>query len=181
MPTCALCGRAFPNTMQIDGRVRVLNRRRYCVECSPFGGRNTRRLHLTPRVPRACAGCGKETANAKFCSNQCQRDSDWARMKVEIERTGVIPIPVSGNPAWAKRYLRDTRGLRCEVCGGTEWMGRPMPLELDHVNGDAGDWRVANLRLVCGNCDMQLPTYKSKNRGNGRAWRRKRYAEGRSY
>ena len=34
-----------------------------------------------------------------------------------------------------------------------------------------------NLRLVCPNCDSQLDTYKSKNKGNGRINRRKRYLE----
>jgi hypothetical protein len=128
-----------------------------------------------------CAYCGRETGNAKFCSNQCQKDLEWAGVKAGIERTGVIPVGQCGSSRWAKRYIVETRGLRCEVCGGTEWMGRPMPLVLDHMNGDSSDWRVANLRLVCGNCDMQLPTYKSRNRGKGRAWRRQRYAEGRSY
>ena len=33
---------------------------------------------------------------------------------------------------------------------------------------------------VCGNCNMQLPTFASKNRGNGRFYRRQRYAEGKS-
>jgi len=56
-----------------------------------------------------------------------------------------------------------------------------MPLVLDHINGNSDDWTLVNLRLVCGNCDMQLPTFKSLNRGKGRAWRRKRYAAGESY
>lgn len=56
-----------------------------------------------------------------------------------------------------------------------------MPLIVDHINGNPEDDRLENLRLVCGNCDMQLPTYKSRNLGNGRAWRRQRYAEGKSY
>ena len=54
-------------------------------------------------------------------------------------------------------------------------------LVLDHVDGDASNNRRENLRLICPNCDSQLPTYKSRNRGKGRAWRRERYASGKSY
>ena len=64
------------------------------------------------------------------------------------------------------------REHKCEVCKSTEWLGSPIPLILDHVNGHSTDWRLINLRLVCGNCDMRLPTYKIKNRGNGRLYDR---------
>jgi hypothetical protein len=35
--------------------------------------------------------------------------------------------------------------------------------------------KIENFRLVCGNCDMQLDTYKSKNKGKGRKYRRALY------
>lgn len=54
-------------------------------------------------------------------------------------------------------------------------------LVLDHVDGDAGNNRRENLRMVCPNCDSQLPTYKSRTRGRGRRARRQRYADGKSY
>jgi hypothetical protein len=55
---------------------------------------------------------------------------------------------------------------RCRCCGvGPEWLGKPMTLILDHINGVNNDNRLENLRFVCSNCDSQLPTYKSKNRG----------------
>ena len=38
-----------------------------------------------------------------------------------------------------------------------------------------------NLRLVCPNCDSQLPTFKGRNTGNGRYYRRQRYKAGKSY
>lgn len=59
--------------------------------------------------------------------------------------------------------------------------GSELRLVLDHVDGDSTNNRRENLRLVCPNCDSQLPTFKARNRGSGRAWRRQRYADGKSY
>lgn len=182
MPTCQNCHAHFPNSLAIDGKVRILNRRRYCLTCSPFGRHNTRRIHVPkPDREHACPGCGQMTSNPKFCSNRCQKVEAWNRVKAIIEATGVVPICPSGDPRVAKRYLLETHGRACALCRLTTWQGRPVPLVLDHIDGNAGNWAVANLRMVCGNCDMLLPTYKSKNRGKGRAWRRARYAAGQSY
>src|SRR6266568_2135544 len=41
---------------------------------------------------------------------------------------------------------------QCSECGLTSWNGRPIPLELDHINGDRRDHRLVNLRLLCPNC-----------------------------
>lgn len=81
----------------------------------------------------------------------------------------------------ARRNLLLRLGPRkCSVCGTTEWNNQPVPLLLDHVNGHADDNSVTNLRLVCGNCNMQLPTFAGRNRGHGRFSRRQRYAAGKS-
>ena len=80
-----------------------------------------------------------------------------------------------------KKYLIATLGNICSVCNLNEWCGSPMPLVMDHIDGNSENNHLSNLRLVCGNCDMLLPTYKSKNKGNGRAYRRERYANGKSY
>jgi hypothetical protein len=40
---CAQCGREFAARVVIDGKVRMLYRRLFCFECSPFGARNTSR------------------------------------------------------------------------------------------------------------------------------------------
>lgn len=51
-------------------------------------------------------------------------------------------------------------------------MGSPVPLVCDHISGESTDNRIENFRLVCYNCDRQLPTFKSKNKVNGRKYDR---------
>jgi hypothetical protein len=73
------------------------------------------------------------------------------------------------------------RYTSCAICGIEEWRGQAAPLVMDHIDGNSGNNHLSNLRMVCAMCDAQLPTYKSKNRGKGRAWRRERYHAGKSY
>ena len=40
----------------------------------------------------------------------------------------------------------------CEECRRTMWQGRPIPLELHHINGDRFDNRLRNLQILCPNC-----------------------------
>jgi 5-methylcytosine-specific restriction endonuclease McrA len=66
-----------------------------------------------------------------------------------------------------KRYLLEQGTLKavCSDCGGESWRGQPIPLELDHRNGDHRDNQLENLRLLCPNCHALTPTYRGKNRG----------------
>jgi HNH endonuclease len=51
---------------------------------------------------------------------------------------------------------------RCERCSQSEWQGQPIPLELDHINGDTTDNRLVNLRILCPNCQALTETYRGK-------------------
>lgn len=51
---------------------------------------------------------------------------------------------------------------RCEECGITEWRGKPVPLQVDHVDGDRMNNLIANLKILCANCHMQTETWGFK-------------------
>jgi len=53
----------------------------------------------------------------------------------------------------------------CSSCKNTEWMNKPIPLELDHISGINDDNDLSNLRLLCPNCHAQTDTYRGKNIG----------------
>lgn len=55
---------------------------------------------------------------------------------------------------------------RCARCG-TEpvWQGHPLPLEVDHIDGDWRNNRPANLRLLCPNCHSTTDSYRGRGKG----------------
>jgi hypothetical protein len=52
---------------------------------------------------------------------------------------------------------------RCEECGISEWLGRPLTLELHHRNGIRDDNRLENLAILCPNCHSQTESFGGRN------------------
>lgn len=53
----------------------------------------------------------------------------------------------------------------CSECGQLPfWNGKPLTLEVDHIDGNRFNNKLDNLRILCGHCHSQTPTY-SNNRG----------------
>lgn len=65
-----------------------------------------------------------------------------------------------------KRLLKE--GIKkpvCECCGRSEWMGKPIALELHHINGIKDDLRIENLMILCPNCHAFTDNYRGRNSG----------------
>jgi hypothetical protein len=51
----------------------------------------------------------------------------------------------------------------CAGCDNEgEWLGEPLILHVDHINGDFCDSRLDNLRFLCPNCHTQTATYAGR-------------------
>lgn len=115
----------------------------------------------------------------KYCCNACQHEYQQKQLFAKIRTLGKKPKGVGTIPM--KNFLIATRGHKCKLCKLTHWRNQPMPLVLDHIDGNADNWKLTNLRLICNNCDSLTATYKGRNRGNGRHIRRLRYENAQSY
>lgn len=51
---------------------------------------------------------------------------------------------------------------KCSSCNLTEWLGEPIPIELDHIDGNHQNNNLSNLRILCPNCHARTPTYRGK-------------------
>jgi hypothetical protein len=91
--------------------------------------------------------------------------------KTQISRRGMNDKKSFGNVAWAgeisKLRYRIKEGIkenRCELCGLTNtWNGKPIMLQMDHINGISDDHRLENLQILCPNCHSQTDTYCGRN------------------
>ena len=64
-------------------------------------------------------------------------------------------------------YRLGLKENKCEICGISEWYGKPIQCELHHLNGDPTDNRIENLQILCPNCHSQTDNFRSRNRTNG--------------
>lgn len=120
-----------------------------------------------------CECCGKEfkqtNSTQKYCSEECsakdrhiRKYQDFLRNPDKYSRGNYTP------KAFKKEFMAEQEN-KCAICGcNPEHNGKPLVFVLDHIDGDASNNKRENLRMVCPNCDSQLPTFKSKNKNSTR-------------
>lgn len=67
-----------------------------------------------------------------------------------------------------RRHLTSMWGYKCSVCGIDEWNGTIITLQVNHIDGNAGNNLPENLQLICPNCHSQTDTFGARNKGFGR-------------
>ena len=123
-------------------------------------------------IKKKCEYCETITTNPKYCSEKCTHEHRTAKLFSLMEQ---------GLKDYSKKYLLHYYGHQCQKCKLTKWNDQPIPIEIEHIDGNSNNNTFDNLTLLCPNCHAQTPTYKGANKGNGRHFRRIRYANGQSY
>lgn len=83
-----------------------------------------------------------------------------------MEEILIIDSPYTNTNHLRQRLLSEgIKEYRCECCNRTEWLGKPIALELHHINGVKNDLRIENLQILCPNCHSFTDNYRGKNIG----------------
>ena len=122
-----------------------------------------------------CLNCNKEyirrpnqikKGHKIYCSQQC---SFQHKIKINTEernkqfKDGRLTLR-----SQLRKIIFKRDGHVCCNCKLTAWLDKPIPLWLDHIDGNASNNKPENLRLICLNCDALGTTFGSKNKGKGR-------------
>ncbi len=188
---CLSCDNVIPynvyknQTFCSIGCANVLRKRKVL----PLGQSSKGRINiLHPKMGKICENCSlkffktdlissSSFRRLKYCSTNCASHSmKWNRINQWLE--GKL---YGGNSATMRSWLIEIYGHQCSSCHTRVWMKLPIPLEVEHIDGNSENNTVENVILLCPNCHALTPTYKGRNRGHGRHKRRQRYMEGKSY
>lgn len=111
------------------------------------------------------ARCLKLGINPPKASNEYMGSFGALAGTIPIEKYFVKGTPRTGHVTRTKILKYNLLPYRCVMCGNTgEWNGKPITLEIDHINGDHLDNRLDNIRFLCPNCHSQTETFRGKKR-----------------
>lgn len=136
---CEACGRPFPGKIVIDGKLRWLYGRRFCLSCSPF------RAHNTSKTPP-----GEADAQERLEARRRKRNAKTYRSQKKRRRR-------------RKSELIAARGGRCLDCG---YSGSLAVFEFHHRDPSTKSFALSEFRgaleylqreaekcdLLCANC-----------------------------
>jgi len=132
----------------------------------------------------ACKNCGEEFERRKgysnFCKATCKGTNkgiqvNWALINSKKEK--LLKHTQTCNDKAEKSFFQGDKlnidtirkllmrkvNYTCEYCKGAMWMGKKIPLEIHHVDGNNKNNKHENLHIICPNCHSQTDNFRAKN------------------
>ena len=167
------CAATYNNTGRIQKEETREKIRRKLTKDKPEKEKTQKREQKREIKIAMCQCCGHEFKQIypaqKYCSQECaakqrhiDKYADFLEHPENYNRGNYTP------KSFRDDFLRE-QNEKCAICGCEQTHnGKPLVFVLDHIDGDASNNKRENLRMICPNCDSQLPTFKSKNKNSTR-------------
>jgi len=165
MPTCKKCKTNFPNRIKINNKEKNLGTRKYCLNCSPFGSHNTKKLGEIEIIEnndmkRKCAKCKEYKCVNSFHEIKGKRKY-YSYCKICLYETQKI--------RWLDRKMEaiNLMGGKCYICG---YCKNYAAMEFHHLDPSVkeSNWSVSRQTkwhktieelkkciLLCANCHRE--------------------------
>ncbi len=165
MPTCRLCKDQFSNRMEIDGKVRNLTGRQYCLKCSPFKLHNTKKLEVVSQnlKEKKCGRCKHVKAVDQFYRKLTSKNGYSSYCK------DCNTAECAARQKKFKQQCVDYKGGKCEKCG---YNAHFAALDFHHIEPKLKDFSISQRKsyaftdeikneldkcqLVCANCHREI-------------------------
>ncbi len=166
MLTCKKCGKDFAFWVVIDGKKRSLCKRKFCLDCSPFGQHNTQDLtkpdtDLYPSY-KQCKVCLRVLPISEFYKRPDRKNGTLSLCKNCHNKYTVARAKM------VKQQAVDYKGGKCVVCGYSRCIDA---LDFHHIDPQNKDFTFGLKRyrsfknllpeldkciLVCTNCHREI-------------------------
>lgn len=165
MPVCEKCGKEYKYVHQCEyvckcGR-SFTNKQSYSSHCGRC------KINLG-KEPKDTFGDSRTWSKGKTVNDpvygESIKKSSNNRIKHSLQDVFEGNVQMQSNRLKYRLVDEGYKEWKCECCGLTEWLGKPIPLELHHKDGDNTKNDLDNLELLCPNCHSLTDNYRWKKK-----------------
>lgn len=110
--------------------------------------------------------------NRKYCSILCQakKKNETVIQQWKLGKNKGYNGKTKLVPPWLRKFLFEKFNSKCCKCGWCEVNAttKKIPLEVNHIDGDAENTKEENLELICPNCHSLTSNFRALNKNSKR-------------